>query len=235
MNYTNRLKSYYLWAQSLLKINLLRLYSPLKKDLDLSAERYFLFPLHILNEWSDYSLMGLKYPSILKVIESCAACLPIDCKLYVKEHPSNFGEKKFSFYSAVKKIRNVRLIAHDEESSSLIRQSEGVITLGSTMGWEAFLLGKTVIVLTDIWYKDFPGVYKSKGYEHLAQLLQDSANLPIASEEEKLKALYMLFESSFEGVLYPVVKLISKENIENFVEPVKRLLEIRNEVDNTAT
>ena len=45
----------------------------------------------------------------------------------------------------------------------------------------------------------------------------------------------MLFESSFEGVLYPVVKLISKENIENFVEPVKRLLEIRNEVDNTAT
>jgi len=235
MNSTDRLNSYYLWAQSLLKIIFFKLRSPFESHLNLASERYFLFPLHTLHEWVYYSLMGPKYPNILYEIEKCAACLPIGCKLYVKEHPSNFGEKSISFYRLLKKIRNVRLIAHNEENLSIIRHSEGVITLGSSMGWEAFLLGKVVIVLTDIWYKDLPGVYRSKSSEHLAQLLQESLDLPVASEGEKLKVLYMLFESSFKGVVYPIIQLMSKENIENFVEPFKKLLKIKNGVDNTVT
>ncbi len=235
MNSTDRLKSHYIWAQSLLKINYLKFWSPFISHPNLVSERYFLFPLHTLHEWVYYNLLGPKYPNILYEIEKCAACLPIGYKLYVKEHPSNFGEKSIIFYRSLKKIRNVRLIAHNADNLSIIRHSEGVITLGSSMGWEAFLLGKVVIVLSDIWYKDLPGVYRSKSSEHLAQLLQDSLDLPVASEEDKLKVLYMLFESSFKGVVYPIIQLMSKEKIENFVEPFKKLLKESNRVDNKIT
>lgn len=195
------------------------------KNIDPTKERYFLFPLHICKEWSNYPWMGLTYPNIVKLIEEISACLPLGCKLYVKEHTTNFPERSFAFYKSIKKIERVRLVDRHEDTYGLLRNSEGIVTIGSTMGWEAFLADKPVIIFGDTWYKNLPGVYKSKSCEHLAELLQNTDKLALASKEDKLKAICSLYDIGFKAERYPVKDLISRENVEKYINSFEEWLE----------
>ena len=201
-----------------------RLFHIFEKNVDLTKERYFLFPLHILHEWSNYPWMGLKYPNTVSVVSDIVSCIPLGSKLYVKEHTTNFPEKSISFYRAIKRHQQVRLIDRFEDTYKLLRNSGGVITLGGTIGWEAFLIGKAVVILGEAWYKHLPGVYKAKSIEHLTALLQGIKKLPLATKEDKIKAIYALFELSFEAQRYPIVDLITAENIERYIEPFESWL-----------
>jgi hypothetical protein len=221
----NRPKSYKRWILANIRSLLLKFVPILEKNVDPKNEKFFLFPLHILREWADYSWMGLKYPNIENVIKECAASLPMGYKLYVKEHPSHFPEKSYFLYRSLNKISNVKLIDPKENNFELIKKSSGIITLGSTMGWEAFLLGIKVFVLVDIWYAHLPGVYKANTVIELTELLQKNQALKPASDEEKLKAIGVIYDLSFDGVLYPLPALNKEENIENFYKAFNKYFE----------
>lgn len=90
-------------------------------------------------------------------------------------------------------------------------------SIGSTMGWEALLRGKPVINLSLSWYRKFPGIYSVENVEALTELLQKAHTLPLATKEEKLRAICALYEVSFEWVRYPVVDLVKQENVERYV------------------
>lgn len=201
-----------------------RLINIFEKDIDLSKKSYFIFPLHALHEWSDYPWMGLRYSNTIALIQEIASCLPLEYQLYVKEHTTNFPEKSFSFYRYIKKIPQVRLIDRHEDTYKLITNSEGIITLGGTMGWEAFLMGKPVVILGKAWYRHCPGIFMSPNNENLVELLQKIKNLPIATEEEKIKAIIALNKLSFKAERYPVKNLITPENIEKYMEPFESWL-----------
>ncbi|MDA1061265.1 MAG: hypothetical protein O3B47_05770 [bacterium] len=190
-----------------------------------SGEKYFLFPLNANNEWSAYQYLGLNYPNFISVLERISSCLPLGFKLYVKEHPSGFPDRSMSVYHHIKKFRNVRLIGAQENIFQLEKNSEGIITLGGTSGWEAFLLGKPVVVLGEPWYNFLPGIYTSHKDEELVKLLQDIRNLPIAKDEEKIKAIYCLYQISFEATRYPVVDLIAPENVEKYAQVFEHWLQ----------
>ena len=225
LNKSQRLKSYYSWLLQLIRTIFHKVFtSHLERDLDLDSERYFMFPLHTLNEWQNYSQMGMKYPNILNLIEEISLCIPLGYKLYVKEHPSFFPQKNNSFYRSIKKISNVRLIHPDEDSFQLVKNSEGVITTASTMGWEAYLLGKLVFMLVDHWSEVLPGVYKITSPEELVKSLQNHKGLRVSNEEEKLEAIYALYQVSFKGALYPISRNMSEENINNLYHPVREII-----------
>lgn len=202
-----------------LRVGVHRFVKVFENNIDSIKERFFLFPLHMLHEWSDYPWMGLKYPNMTTLIEEIASCIPLGCKLYVKEHTTNFPEKSFSFYRSIKKIPQVKLIDRHEDTYKLITNSEGIITLGGTMGWEAMIFGRPVIILGEAWYKVLPGIFQAKSNEHLVELLQDIKTLPLATDDEKIRAIYSLFKLSFKAERYPVVDLITPENIERYIEP----------------
>ena len=225
LNKSQRLRSYSSWFLKLSRITIHKFFSSyLERGLDLDKERYFMFPLHTLNEWQNYSQMGMKYPNVLNLIEEISSCIPLGYKLYVKEHPSFFPQKDNSFYKAIKKIRNVRLIHPDEDNFKLVKKSEGVITTASTMGWEAYLLGKLVFMLVDHWSQILPGVYKIKNPEELVKSLQNHKKLRVSNEQEKLEAVYALHQVSFKGALYPISRNMSEENINNLYNPVKAII-----------
>lgn len=196
-----------------------------EKNVSSLGEKYLLFPLHVNYEWSAYQYLGLNYTNFVSALEQSASCLPLGYKLYVKEHTSGFPDRSMSMYKRIKSIKNVRLIDKEENTFQLAKNSEGIITLGGTLGWEAFLLGKPVVVLGEPWYKFLPGIHTAYRPEHLVKLLQDIRVLPIANDEDKIKAIYCLYQISFEAIRYPVVDLITPENVDKYAQVFEYWLE----------
>ena len=79
-------------------------------------------------------------------------------------------------------------------------------------------------MLVNHWSEILPGVYKVSSPENLAELLQRSKVLNCPTNQEKLKAIYVLYKTSFKGALYPISYNKTDENIENFIDPVKEMI-----------
>ena len=74
-------------------------------------EKFIYYPLHIEQERS-LLIAAPYYTNQIEIIRSIAKSLPIDYKLYVKEHPSqaNRNWRDISDYKEIINIPNVRLI-----------------------------------------------------------------------------------------------------------------------------
>ena len=55
-------------------------------------------------------------------------------------------------------------------------------------------------------------------------MLFRSKVLNCPTNQEKLKAIYVLYKTSFKGALYPISYNKTDENIENFIKPVKEMI-----------
>ena len=190
-------------------------------------DKFFLFPLHILNEWSDYPWMGLNYPNVSILIEKIVSCLPIGSLLYVKEHPSLFPHKTIKFYNKIKNINGVKLIGPFEDNFKLIKMSKGVLTMGATTGWEAFIIGKPVILFCNVWYRNLEGIYKVNSEFELVRILQDVESLDLPNSDYKEKVIYTLFKISFKADHYPLSKMTSEKNIYRVTNRILRYFEER--------
>jgi hypothetical protein len=186
--------------------------------------RYFFFPLHILHEWCDYPWMGPRYHKIDEVIGMVSDSLPLGYQLVLKEHPALFPEKSIDFYKRLTGIRNVILVGPAENTHNLIKNSAGVVTLGGTSGWEAFLIGKPVYLLADAWYRNFPGIIRVNTVFELVASLQIHKQALLPEREAKMKIIYALYQSSFPANHYPIVDINSDWNITQCTEAFKKLI-----------
>lgn len=214
------------WAKALPNLlqhrvfHLLR--NPSSKELD---RPYYLMPLHEPNEWSNYTWMGPRYANIEPLIREIAASLPPGFELLVKEHSSGFGLRPLSFYRTVRKIPRVRLIHPYSDGFALLKKSAGVVTLGSSMGWEAWLLDKPAILLGEPWYWRIPQVRRARNAEELAFHLQDSIDAPKTPKETKLAMVARLFDLSFEATKYPDPDALTDTNVRRWADAIERDLE----------
>ena len=136
-------------------------YKKIKKQYrqpDLS-KKYVYYPLHYQPE-ATTCVCAEKYEKQLFFIDSLAKSIPADTVLYVKEHYALLGHRDLSFYSELKKYPNVVLISPFVSSRKLIENSECVVTLAGTVGYEAMLLRKPVILAGETVYDNAPGVIK---------------------------------------------------------------------------
>ena len=78
----------------------------------------------------------------LSIIEVLAKSVPFDWKVYVKEHPSSPGNKVRppSYYKEIQSYPNVELLPMDIDSHVIIKNSQMVVVVSGTSGWEAVLL-----------------------------------------------------------------------------------------------
>lgn len=192
------------------------------------TERYFLMPLHRFEEWSNYAFMGLGFSDQLGLVGQVSQCLPPEAWLYVKEHTGGFGEKPLSFYRQLKSCRQVRMLSPYEDTFSLISGAEAIVTLGSTMGFEAILMGKPVILLGEPWYRNFPGVHKADRPETIALLMQKAPHFTVPTDEEKLRMVYALLDISFEGVSDIQRGSLGPENISRLAKRLHRHIDKSN-------
>lgn len=137
------------------------------------GERFLLYPLHFHPE-SSTSILAGAYLDEYEVIRNIAFSLPEGMRLYVKDHLSAWAFPSLDFYHRIRQLPNVRVLAPDEPTKQLIRLSAGVITLTSTVGYEALLLKKRVFLYGRVFYEFHNGVTRIDNPAALHDLLTDT-------------------------------------------------------------
>jgi len=195
------------------KIHKLHYKKPIEND------KYYLFPLHFQPEATTL-VNAQNYEKQLCAIDLLAKKIPIDTKLYVKEHYAGLGHREMNFYSKLKKYPNVRLINPWENAMDLIEKSVGIITLTSTTGWEGIIFKKPVFLLGNMFYSSFKYINKINDINELPNQLKNHSLLGLddeSYEDELILYIASYIKSLKDGgfVAYSIADLMTKENLKD--------------------
>lgn len=136
-------------------------------------EKYYVYPIHYHPE-SSTSVLAPDYTNEYSNIINIANKLPVNTFLYVKDHESAKGVQTPFFYKKISALPNVRLVDSTFNIKSLIKKSQGVITINSTAAYEAVLLSKPVFMFGRAFFENFPYITKLDSFEDLRlKLLAD--------------------------------------------------------------
>jgi len=142
-----------------------------KVDLKNNADFVF-FPLHYEPELA-ILLLSPFYFNQIELIRYVARSLPLQYKLYVKEHPAMYSKRARSYYKELKKIPNVVLVDTHIKSFDLIQKAKLVTTITGSAGWEAVLLGKPVITFGSVFYNALSFVTRLRDIETLPRVIRE--------------------------------------------------------------
>ncbi|RAZ91730.1 hypothetical protein DPM33_04330 [Mesorhizobium hawassense] len=137
-----------------------------------AGELFLLYPMHFHPEASTSILAGA-YLDEYEVIRNIAFSLPEGVRLYVKDHMSAWAYPSLEFYQRIRSLPNVRLLGPDEPTKQLIKSSVGVITLTSTVGYEALLLKRRVFLYGRVFYGFHKGVIQVVNPANLRRTISD--------------------------------------------------------------
>ncbi len=161
------------------------------------GERFCFYPLH-----HDPDMATLVYAPCFKgqldIIRNISYSLPAEMKLYVKEHPVSVGHRAPGFYESIKANANVRLVHPGVNTFDLLPKAEIVFTITGTVGWEAILHERPVVVFGDTFWDTFD----------LVRRVHDPATLPgvvdeILKQWKPDRALLLKFVAAYRQTLGP--------------------------------
>ena len=209
----------------------------LKKHVQ-SDRKFAYFPLHVEPERA--LLIDAPYfVNQIEVIKNVAKSLPVDCALYVKEHPimKKLNWRRTSFYKQIMDLPNVVLIHPDVDSQELIKNCSIVITITGTGGLQAAFFKKPSITFADTIYSKLPSAFRVNNIEELPVLIKTALNTEI-DEKELANTVNHIVGNSFEfdnidlidesypfhGAVLTNLEL-KNEQMENFLDKNKKLFE----------
>lgn len=147
------------------------------------GECFLLYPLHFHPE-SSTSILSGTWLNEYEVIRNIAFNLPEGMRLYVKDHTSAWAFPDLDFYRRLRALPNVRVLAPESPTKQLIRQSAAVITLTSTVGYEALLMRKRVFLFGSVFYEFHKGVTRVVNPAQLHDLLTSTVPFPIDWDDQ---------------------------------------------------
>ena len=162
------------------------------------GEKYILYPLQTHPEAST-SVRGKWYVNQIALIENISKSIPCDYKLYVKEHPRSISKRPKGYHKEIKKFPNIRLISPLSNTMDLIKNSDLIITVTGTPGWEAILHQKPVFTFGEVYYNIFDEVVKIKDYETLSSKIRQSLGVTI-DYEKTLQFIAAMDAGTYNGI-----------------------------------
>lgn len=170
-------------------------------------ENFVFYPLHYEPEIS-LLLQAPHATDQIHIIKQIARSLPIDYKLYVKEHPLMVIYRPRSYYKELKKIPNVVLLNPNIPSWNIIPNAKLITTITGSAGWEGLMLKKPVITFGNQTYNVLPMVKKCRDMEKLAFSIQEQLENYKYNEEELLYYIAAIIENA---ATLPLIQLWEKE------------------------
>ena len=185
-----------------------------------------LFPLQYRPEASS-SVLARYYSDDIEVIKNIAFSKSSNAVLYVKEHPAAIGIRDGSFYKEILSYPRVHLLHPKFQLREHLYKFDAVVTLTSTMGFEALQVGVPVILLGKAFYSDYPGVTAVESFDMLNDCLKSigSNNNRKANPEVLRRYLQFCMKGSFN---YVNQNIVAPSNITNLIEPIIQKLSDRN-------
>lgn len=170
--------------------------------------KYYLYPLHYHPEAST-SLYAKEYEEI-QVIKNIAFSLKTGEFLVVKDHISAHALEQKSFYMDIMTLPNVIFTSPDMNAKLLAKNALGIFTLTSTVGYEALLLNKPVIVFGDVFYDEHPLVFNCNGFKDLGQAFTFIENNQLSDYEQ----YNIEFITAYKNVCFQITLDMNKSNEE---------------------
>jgi len=206
---------------------------------DVNDEKFVFFPLHVSPErYVDISAPF--FANQLEVIKNIAKSLPVDYKLYVKEHFAMVTRywREIPFYKEILALPNVELIHPSVSSEEIIKKSSLVITITGTAGLQAAFYGKPSIIMAHVIYLEFlPFMHRIKNLEELPDTilsaLKTKVNLTDLNRfvEVLEKATFDYDSHIFDNEHNPIFKTlfsnveISESKIKSFLDHNQKTFE----------
>jgi len=159
------------------------------------TEPFVYLPLHTEIERS-LLIAAPFYTNQIEAIKWIAKSLPIDFKLYVKEHPEKVARawRSISEYKEIMNIPNVVLLHPKFSNEEIYKNCSLLITIAGTAGFEAACYGKPVITFVDLNYSLLPSVHTLKSLNDLPELIRKSLSQKI--EPDSLDKYITLLEKN---------------------------------------
>ncbi len=130
-------------------------FSVMSED-ELASTRYLYFPMHKEPE------IALNYQAPFwqdqrNSVGRLSMVLPMGFKLLVREHRFNYGRRTSAYYRELAALPNVVVIHPLDPQFKYISNADLVVTENGSSGWEALLLKRPVVTLSNTLY-DPPGL-----------------------------------------------------------------------------
>ncbi|MDA0164758.1 hypothetical protein OM076_31105 [Solirubrobacter ginsenosidimutans] len=169
-----------------------RLYEPLPED-----RKLVYFPLHVTDDFKVKRVIPHCVDQAY-LIEQVADALPEGYELVLKEHPVSLGRNPVSFLRRLTRRDNVRMVDAYTSSHELIRRSEAIVVISSTVGLEALLHGKPVLTMGQPFYAGYGVTVDVDSFRELRE--QVPAVLRFSPDREQtLRFLHAAMRSTYEG------------------------------------
>ena len=192
-------------------------------------EKYILCALHYQPEETT-SPSGDIFVNQRLCVETLLKNTPNDVYIYVKEHPTQYMPHQLGqtsrikeFYLDLVKSPRVKLIPMEYNTYSLITGSIAVSTIVGTIGWEAIMHRKPVIMFGMFWYERMPGVLRVTDSQSATKIYDFITNYKY--DEQKVLAYLMAFaDNAFKCYQYDGMKermnLPENECVDNIVNAI---------------
>ena len=175
------------------------------------GEKFVFFPLQLEPE-RNTSIDTPFYTNQLELIKNIAKSLPVEYKLYVKEHYNMIfrGWRPTKFYKKIIDLPNVYLIHTSIQPKEIISKCSLVTTISSTAGLDAAYQMKPTIVFGDIIYQTLPSVKKITDLESLPQSIRSQLEQKV-KESDVIDFVNLLIHNSFEFDLFELHNKVAKK------------------------
>jgi len=150
-----------------------------------SEQDYVYFPFHVTED----AQVRLKYPegyNQYELVRNICKNLPANYVLIVKEHPDTVGQYSLGELFALSRLPNCVLVDPKISSKDIFSYAEYIITINSTVAYEALFFGKIVFALGKTFHDGFPGVISLQKLSDLFEFLSTPDALKARQEEIRL-------------------------------------------------
>ena len=179
---------------------------------ELENQKYVFFPLHTEPEKA-LLVDAPFFTNQIEVIKNIAQSLPTGTRLIIKDHPKSYAKRPSSYYTKILNIPNVTLVDPLAPTFELVKHSQLVLTIAGSVGWEALLHKKPVIILGNTPYEFLPEsmVTKTGDIASLPHIIKKSITNYKFDEEAIIKYLIATISESIPLNYYSV--LLSRSNV----------------------
>ena len=172
-----------------------------------SAAPFAFYPLHSEPEVA-LQLLGRPYhKNQVELLRNLGASLPAGYTLVVKEHPRSFGLRPVSFYKQLMEIPNLRFVPVEVPSIQIVRHASLVAVISGTIGLEAAMIGKPLLILGHPKYSGLPETMARKCYNlfELPDAVRHLLTKYRYDEESLLCSICALIAGSVDVNVYSVL------------------------------
>ncbi|MGE0078223.1 MAG: hypothetical protein AB7S48_10225 [Bacteroidales bacterium] len=166
-------------------------------------------------------------------IETLLKNTPDNFYIYYKEHPNQFMSHMEGHTSRIKEYYDdlvsdprVKLVPFEIDSYTLIKNAKAVSTVTGTVGWEAMVQQKPVIIFGIIWYEKYSGVLRVTDDTSASKITTFIENYKY--DEQDLLAYLLSFTKNTVRAYHYVdlknqVNIDEQECVDNLVKEVLRV------------